>query len=131
MAASRRPRHDPAPGLHGAGCALVISSLGLASTLSIDSRVKTGILKSQYSGIGGLEHALYRLLNEEVADPEGGPDPIPWRDTLEIGVPAAYSIGLNGQPTDITVEKVSAPKGIPPSLPPLGSESSRPANRPM
>ncbi len=32
---------------------IVTASLGLASTLSVDARVKTSILKGQYSSLGG------------------------------------------------------------------------------
>ena len=92
---------------------LTTSALGLASTLSLDSMAKMRILKRQYSGFGGSAHAMYRLLHEQTADPEGGPDPVMWRDTLEFGTPEAYSLALNEGSLDITVEKLSEPKGTP------------------
>ncbi len=77
---------------------LVISALGLASTLSIDSRVKTGILKSQYSGVAGAEHALHRLLYEDG-----------YAQDLETGVSDEYTITLNGEDVDISVLKLGEP----------------------
>ncbi len=42
---------------------IVTASLGLASALSVDSRVKTAILKGRYSSLEGCEHGLYRLVH--------------------------------------------------------------------
>ncbi|MBI2916720.1 MAG: isopeptide-forming domain-containing fimbrial protein [Chloroflexi bacterium] len=90
---------------------LVTAALGLASTLSVDSGIKTRILKSQYSALGGAEHAVYRLIYETG-----------YADSLTVGYPDSYSITLNGTPVIITVEKFSTP---PSNLPPPNADSSR------
>ncbi len=82
---------------------LVTAALGLAGTLSVDSRVKTQIAKHQYSALGGDQHALHRLLN----DPSYGAGLIP-------DVPDNYTVDLNGAPVQIAVTKLSAPLGAPP-----------------
>ena len=46
---------------------LITSALSLASTLSIDSRSKTRILKSHYTTLGAEQYALYVLLEQEAA----------------------------------------------------------------
>ena len=93
------------------GVPLVTSSLGLASTLSIDSRVKTGIAKSSYAAIGGSDHALYRLVHESG-----------YRDALLAGVPHNYPVTVNGQQVSVTVLKVTEP---PSDIPPPPADNSR------
>ena len=82
---------------------LITAALGLASTLSVDSRVKTQIAKHQYSALGGDQHALHRLLSD------GG-----YGAGLVPGVPDTYTVDLNGGPVQVTVTKLSAPQGAPP-----------------
>ena len=79
---------------------LITGALGLASTLSIDSRVKTRILKSQYAAIGGSQHALYRLLNE--------PDII-----QKIATADSYTLTIDGNPVTVTILKRSSPPDDP------------------
>ena len=89
---------------------IVTAALGLASTLAVDSRIKTDIVKSQYSAMGGGQHVLYRLLNE--AEYAAG---------LVTDVPQSYTVDLNGRPVQIGVVRTSSPTGDPPVL----SDSSR------
>jgi uncharacterized repeat protein (TIGR01451 family)/fimbrial isopeptide formation D2 family protein len=74
---------------------LATAALGLASTLSIDSRIKTGLAKEHYAILGAAEHALYRLLYESG-----------YAISLEPGVPDTYAITLNGQVVTVTIEKL-------------------------
>lgn len=76
---------------------LVTASLSLAGILSIDSRVKTRITKSQYSAIGASQHAIYRLLYEPG-----------YADGLTTDVPDSYSVTLNGSAVAVAVVKSSA-----------------------
>jgi hypothetical protein len=57
---------------------LVTGALGLASTLAIDSRVKSQRVMSQYATMGGVEHAIYRLTYEEG-----------YAESLPLGVPSS------------------------------------------
>lgn len=75
---------------------LITSALALCSTLSIDSRVKTRIMKSQYSVMGAGQYAVSRLLYEPG-----------YASNLEIEVPDEYTIMLNGEEITITVLKLS------------------------
>lgn len=90
---------------------LVTASLSLASTLSVDSRVKTRIAQSQYSVLGATQHALYRLAHE-----------VGYADGLAIGAPDSYTVELNGREVAVTVEKFSEPPG---DTPPPNADSSR------
>ncbi len=81
---------------------LVTGALALASTLSVDSRTKTGILRSHYSTIGASEYAIYRLVHE-----------VGYADGLPAGVNEAHSILLNGETVTISVLKLSAPLSDP------------------
>lgn len=83
---------------------LVTAALGLASTLSLDSRTKIRILKRLYSSLGGNEHALYRVIYEEG-----------YTESLTIGVPDTYTIDLNDEPVEVTVVKQSDPPVYGPS----------------
>lgn len=85
---------------------LVTSSLGLASTLSIDSRVKTGITKSQYTAIAGGQHGTYRVLHESG-----------YQESLQPGVPDEYTVNINGRDVTVTVVKLDDDLS-PPSVPP-------------
>ena len=67
---------------------LVTGALALASTLTLDSRVKTRILKSQYSQFGLQQASLHLLINE------------PGSTTT--------SFTLNGQTVTTTIVKVSS-----------------------
>ena len=89
---------------------IVTASLGLASTLSVDSRVKTGILKGQYSSLGGYEHGLYRLIHP----PNNGYMMSLTTDT--------YSLIINGKVTEVTLIKLSQPPG---EVPPPSADSER------
>ena len=71
---------------------LVTCSLGLAGSLSIDSRVKTGITKSQYATIAGGQHGTYRVLHESG-----------YQDSLQPGVPDEYAVNINGRDVTVTV----------------------------
>ncbi len=85
---------------------LTTASLALASTLSIDSRVKTASLKSTYATIGGVEDAQYRLVYEAG-----------YADSLPLGQPTNYTINLNGIDVTVTVVKTATPPP-PPAIPP-------------
>jgi len=85
---------------------LVTSSLGLASSLSIDSRVKTGITKSQYAAIAGGQHGTYRVLHESG-----------YQESLQPGVPDEYTVNINGRDVTVTVVKLDDDLS-PPSIPP-------------
>jgi len=50
---------------------VVTAALGLASTLSIDSRVKGDIAKDQFSAIGANELAIQRLTEDNLPGPDG------------------------------------------------------------
>ena len=80
---------------------LVSSALGLASTLSIDSRVKTGRMYSQYATMGGVEHAIYRLVYEDG-----------YAEALPLGQATNYIITLNGIDMTVTVTKTNEPPPI-------------------
>ncbi len=90
---------------------LIVAALGLASTLSIDSGIKTRLAKGQYSAMAGTQHALYRL------EYEAG-----YADGLNVGVPTSYDITMNEKLVSITVEKFSSP---PSTLPPPTADNSR------
>ncbi len=91
---------------------LTTASLALASTLSIDSRVKTANLKSSYSVIGGVEDAQYRLLYEAG-----------YAQVLGIGVPDEYLVTINSE--NITVQVLKLGEPITTILPPPADESRR------
>ena len=91
---------------------LVTAALGLATTLSIDSRVKTGILKSQYSVLAGTQYALYRLIYEDG-----------YIEGLQTGVVDSFSITINGTDVTVAVLNTSEPPGVPP--PPPADNSRR------
>ena len=95
---------------------LVTAALGLASALSVDSRVKTRVAKSQYSALGGAQHALYRLIYEAG-----------YADGLPIGTPDNYTIALNGKQVTVTVEKFSQPPSSHCHPTPTAAEGSRPS----
>ncbi|MBF8268042.1 MAG: hypothetical protein HW388_1550 [Dehalococcoidia bacterium] len=87
---------------------LVTGALGLASTLSIDSRIKTRAMKSTYATIGGLEHLVYRLVYEDG-----------YAETLPLGQATNYVITINGIDVTITVTKTNEPPppdAVPPGL---------------
>ncbi|MEE8157811.1 MAG: hypothetical protein V3T78_00375, partial [Dehalococcoidia bacterium] len=85
---------------------LVTSSLGLASTLSIDSRVKTGITLSQYAAIAGGQHGTYRVLYESG-----------YLESLQPDVPDEYTVNINGRDVTVTVVKLDDDLSLP-SVPP-------------
>ena len=82
----------------GLAVPLVTGALGLASTLSIESRIETRILKDQYSAIGGSEYATYRMVYESG-----------YVDTLQVGIEDTFTLNLNGGSVSITVIKISVP----------------------
>ncbi|MBI4340322.1 MAG: DUF11 domain-containing protein [Chloroflexi bacterium] len=90
---------------------LVMAALAFASTLSLDSGVKTRILKRQYALLGASQHAIYRVAYEPG-----------YMDGLEAGVPAIYSLDLNGETVTVTIEKMVDPPEAPP---PPNTDSSR------
>ena len=90
---------------------LVTGALGLASTLNVDSRLKTGITKGQYSALGGDQDALYRILYENG-----------FTDSIPLGSEITYTVTLNGEEIEITVAKLSDPVTDPP---PPNSDNSR------
>lgn len=90
---------------------IVTAALSLASTLSIDSRVKTGILRSQYNSIGGSEYILHRLIHDPA-----------YVDSLPVGEEAHETITLNGVPVELSVTKNISPLWDPP---PANITSSR------
>ncbi len=92
---------------------IVTASLGLASTLSVDSRVKTAILKGQYSTLGGYEHGLYRLVHP----PNNG-----YLQSLQPGVTDTYTLTVNGNETTVSLLKLSQPPG---DVPPPSADSER------
>ena len=92
---------------------IVTASLGLASTLSVDSRVKTAILKGQYSSLGGYEHALYRLVHP----PNNG-----YVQSLQPGVADTYTLTVNGNETTVSLLMLTQPPG---DVPPPSADSER------
>ena len=90
---------------------LITAALGLATTLSVDSRVKNGILKSQYSVLAGTQYALYRVIYETG-----------YIESLPTGVPDSFSITINGTDVTVTVLNTNEPPGVPP---PPSSDNSR------
>ena len=83
---------------------LVLAALHLASALTVDSRVKTGILKSQYSGLGGNQYGIFKLTYD--------PDFI---DDLPVGTPTSTTVTLNDQIITINLVKAAdAPHPVPP-----------------
>ena len=85
---------------------LITAYLGLASTLSIDSRLKTDRMKSQYATMGGVEHVAYRLVYENG-----------YADGLPLGQAVNYIITLNEIDVTVTVTKTNEPP-TPESIPP-------------
>ena len=77
---------------------LTTATLGLASTLSIDSRLKTARMKSHYNTMGAAEHAMYRLQYEAG-----------YVESLPLGQPASYTIVLNGANVSVMVTKTNEP----------------------
>ena len=90
---------------------LVTGALGLASTLSIDSRIKTRLAKGQYSTIAGNQHAIYRIFYESG-----------YTEGLTEGVEDNYVIDINGEQITVSVLKLSDPVNDPP---PPDADSSR------
>ena len=91
---------------------LVTATLSLASALSVDSTVKTRILKRQYANLGAMQYATYRLLYEDDyagGMPEGGQD--------------SYSVTLNDEEVFVTIFKLSDPPPEP--TPPPADDSRR------
>ena len=87
---------------------LITAYLGLASTLSIDSRLKTGRMMSQYATMGGVEHLVYRLVYEDG-----------YAEGLPLGQAVSYIITLNGIDVTITVTMTNEPPppdAVPPSV---------------
>ena len=91
---------------------LVTSALSLASTLSIDSRVRTHILKSQYSLIGATQDAAYRLFYNPAYD-----------QSLIPGAHAETSLTLDGEEISVSVVKMSDPAYV--INPPPADDSRR------
>jgi len=85
---------------------LVVAALQLSSTLAIDSRVKTHLMKSQYSSMSGVDHLLYRLVYEDG-----------YAESLPLGTPVNYILTLNGIDVTVTVVKTAEPPP-PPPVPP-------------
>ncbi len=85
---------------------LITAYLGLASTLSIDSRLKTDRMKSQYATMGGVEHVTYRLVYEDG-----------YAEGLPLGQAVNYIITLNGIDVTVAVTKTNEPPS-PDSIPP-------------
>ena len=83
---------------------MITAALGLATTLSIDSRIKNQITHSQYCTLGGSEHALYRLLYDS-----------DYIEGLVSGVEDSYTINCNGESLDISLVKFSDPPDPSPS----------------
>lgn len=90
---------------------LITGGLALASTLSIDSRVKTRIARDLYSLLGATQHSIYRIVYEDG-----------YADGLTAGVEDSYDIALNGETVTVTVLKLSDPPG---NSPPASADSSR------
>jgi uncharacterized repeat protein (TIGR01451 family) len=89
---------------------IVTMSLSLSSTLNIDSQKKTKDLTSQYSVLGGSQHALHRLVYEPG-----------YLASLPAGVSTSYLLTLNGETVNVTVLKrtnvsESPPPGSPSSI---------------
>jgi uncharacterized repeat protein (TIGR01451 family) len=77
---------------------VVGAGLGLAGTLSVDSRVKTQIVSDQYCSIGGGEHALYRLLHDQ-----------DYIQSLLDGIQGTYTIVCNGKEIQVGITKFGNP----------------------
>ncbi|MCH8898077.1 MAG: DUF11 domain-containing protein, partial [Chloroflexi bacterium] len=79
---------------------MIVSTLGLASTLSIDSQVKTEILKNQYSALGADQYA---------------------QNIIQQGLPpGSYPITLNDELVAVTIAALP-----PPAPPPPAADNSR------
>lgn len=102
---------------------VVTAALGLASTLSIDSRIKGEIAQDQFSALGASGLATERLTNDDLPGPDGNgiPDileednngfddgdgtPDIYEDTDYDGEPDGYqeTVDINGEPVDIDIE---------------------------
>ena len=100
---------------------IVTAALGLASTLSIDSRVKGDIAKRQFSAIGANELAIQRLTNDDLPGPDGNgiPDlleednngiddgdgvPDIWEDNDGDGIPDGYQETVTINDEDIVID---------------------------
>jgi hypothetical protein len=99
---------------------VVTAALGLASTLSIDSRVKADLTKRQFSTIGANEYALDLLeddqyLNED-SDGDGTADL--WEDNNGDGEPDGDEITIPLNDEDVTIE--ITPDHPAPLTPPSG-----------
>ena len=85
----------------GLAIPMIVTTLGLASALSIDSQVKTEILKNQYSALGADQYA---------------------QNIIQQGLPpGSYPITLNGDPVAVTIGALPTP--VPPPAP--GDNSRR------
>ncbi|MCI0794178.1 MAG: DUF11 domain-containing protein [Chloroflexi bacterium] len=84
---------------------LVTSMLGLSSVLSIDSRIKTGILKRQYCALGAVEYVRYLTLDPQTwadwwaAHPDGTETMSPCAD----GAPNGIIITITSDPNSPAV----------------------------
>lgn len=77
---------------------IITAGLGLASTLSFDSNIKTQVVIDQYCALGGAEHALYRLLYDPV-----------YIAALINGETGTYTIECNGEMIDVSILKHAGP----------------------
>ena len=83
--------------------AAVPTALSVASSVSVDSRVKTEILKEQYAAIGADEYSRYRMLYEPG-----------YIDTLVSGVPDVFTITLNGIDVTTSITMFASSTSTPP-----------------
>lgn len=90
---------------------LVLAALHLASALTVDSRVKTDILKSQYSGIAGQQYAQYRLAYEAN-----------FIQSLPLNTPQSFTLNINDKEVTVTVQRTSQ---VPPPPAVPAAESGR------
>ena len=81
---------------------LTTGALKVASTLSIDSRVKTENALDHYSLVGATQHPIYRILYEEG-----------YADSIPAGGEDTYTINLNGVELTISLTKASEPPDEP------------------
>ena len=90
---------------------MAIAALRLASTLALDSRSKTDILKSQYATMAGEQYARYLLIYDS-----------PYTTALPLNQVATTTININGKSVAVTILKTAQAPPAPAPSPESGRE---------